>query len=139
MNKLIEGYDIGPNRAKNAADFELKRFSEEDVKRILAQLRPLEDISGSNNPCGPVFNRWTGLPAWMIGTIWGLKSIGIACLLPIQIGAAIAFVSKGRLAPIWKELPIPTVELFDWLSDSSTFVKVPLKLVEDSISKKAAL
>ncbi|KAA8564869.1 hypothetical protein MFRU_008g02880 [Monilinia fructicola] len=139
MNKLIEGYDIGPNRARNVAENALIKFSEEDVRRILAQLESLPRTPGSNNPCGPVFNRYSPFPMWMNVLLWSLRSIGIVCLLPIEIGAAAVLLSRGRFAPIWKEIPRPSIEIISWASEFSTFIKAPLELVESSIEREAAL
>ncbi|KAB8290814.1 hypothetical protein EYC80_008451 [Monilinia laxa] len=139
MNKLIEGYDIGPKRARYMADIALMKFSEEDVKRILSQLESLPKIPGSNNPCGPVFNRYSPFPIWVHVFLWSLRSIGIVLLLPGQVGATAVLLTRGRFAPIWKEIPRPSIELISWASEFYEFIKAPLELVEKSIEREAAL
>ncbi|KAI9643856.1 hypothetical protein NHQ30_007207 [Ciborinia camelliae] len=139
MNELIEGYGIGPNRARYVAESALKKFSQEDVRRILSQLKPLPNTPGSSNPCGPVFNRYVPFPLWMNVLLWSLRSLGIVCLLPIQVGAAAVLLSRGRIAPIWKEIPRPSIELIAWAGEFYKFIKAPLRLVEESIRREAAL
>ncbi|KAF8859918.1 hypothetical protein BDZ45DRAFT_672854 [Acephala macrosclerotiorum] len=136
---LIESYDIGPNRAKQNANYELQRLNIEDVRRILQCLEPLKRIPGSNNPCGPVFNRHVGIPIYMRATLWSIMSLGTAFLLPIQAGAAVVLLFRGHFRAIWKELPRPTFDLIDWARDMMSFVKAPLHLVKKSIEQKAAL
>ncbi|CZR58591.1 uncharacterized protein PAC_08483 [Phialocephala subalpina] len=136
---LIESYDVGPNRAKKNANYELERLSIEDVRRILNCLEPLKRIPGSNNPCGPVFNRHDGIPFYMRAILWTIPSLGTACLLPFQAGAAIALLFRGHFRAIWKEVPRPTFDLIDWARDMMSFVKAPLHLVKKSIEQKAAL
>ena len=46
---------------------------------------------------------------------------------------------RRRFKAIWKELPIPTVLLFNWSSNIFNFVKAPQSLIRKSVSKKAAL
>jgi hypothetical protein len=139
LAEVIETYGIGPNRARLNANFELQRFSIDDVRRILDRLQPLERLKGSSNPCGPVYNRHVGFPLWMRATLWSMVSIGTMFLLPVQIGAAIVLVVRGRFQAIWKELPVPTYELTSWRQDILSFVKAPLELVRLSVENEAAL
>ncbi|QSZ32962.1 hypothetical protein DSL72_002545 [Monilinia vaccinii-corymbosi] len=139
MNKLIEAHGIGPHRARYVAESALAKFSQEDIRRILSQLETLPQIPGSNNPCGPVFNRYSPFPIWVHVLLWSIRSMGIVCLLPIQAGAAAVLLARGRFAPIWKQIPRPSIELVSWASEFDTFIKAPVKLVEESIQRGAAL
>ena len=136
---LIQSYDIGPNRAKQNANYELQRISIDDVRRLLDCLEPLKRVSGSNNPCGPVFNQYKGIPVYMLATLWTIMSLGTAFLFPFQAGAAVVLLFRGHFRAIWKELPRPTFDLIDWARDMTSFVKAPLHLVKKSIEQKAAL
>lgn len=136
---LIQSYDIGPNRARINAGFELQRFDIDDVRRILDGLQPLETIKGSNNPCGPRFNRHVGIPIWMRALLWTLMLAGTTLLVPIQVGATMLLVFRGRFSAIWKELPVPTYKLLAWGQEMTSFIKAPLDLVKESVRRGAAL
>lgn len=139
MIQLIQRYDIGPNRARHNVNSQLQRFSIDDVRRILESLQPLERIYGSNEPCGPLFNRHVRLPLWMRGTLFAMVSIGTALLVPFQAGASVVLFFRGQFSAIWKELPRPTFDLIAWARDMVSFVKAPLYLVRKSIEQGAAL
>lgn len=127
------------HRATRAAADELRRFSPEDVALILAQLHPEQQIPGNNYPCGPSFNRYSSLPLWAHATIGTLLATGALALLPLQLGAAVCLLFKGRWRALWREVPTPTILLFSWGICLSSYVKAPSHLVEQSIQAGAAL
>lgn len=126
-------------RATRAAADELRRFSPEDIALILAQLHPEKRIPGNNDPCGPSFNRYSSLPFWAHATIGTLLATGTLALLPLQLGAAVCLLFKGRWRPLRREIPMPTILLFSWGMGLSSYVKAPRHLVEQSIQAGVAL
>jgi hypothetical protein len=136
---LIQRHEIGPDRAERNANGELQRFGIDNVRRILDCLEPLKNIPGSNNPCGPDYSHYVRVPIWMRFTLWGMMFFGTTFLLPIQAGSAIVLLFRGRLKPIWQELPRPTFDLIDWAQDMMSFVKAPIHLVKKSVQQGAAL
>lgn len=93
--ELIQQFDIGLNRARQNASPQLQKFSTDDIRRILECLEPLKRVSGSNEPCGPLFNRHVRVPLWMRGTLLAMVSIGTSLLIPFQTGAAIVLFFQG--------------------------------------------
>ncbi|KIN07092.1 hypothetical protein OIDMADRAFT_174120 [Oidiodendron maius Zn] len=136
---LIVSYDIGFHQATRNAEFELRGFSIDDIKRILNCLEPLKKTLGSREPCGPVFNRHQDIPLWQSSFIWSFLLLGAASLLPFQLGAGVILLCKGHISAVRKELPVPTSLLFGWYRNLLTYVKAPLPMVRESIQRKAAL
>jgi len=117
----------------------MQQFTTGDIRRILNCLEPLQSNLGSNAPCGPYFFRHTGIPIWMRSTLWGMMFFGTAFLLPLQAGAAMVLLFRGRFKPIWQELPRPTFDLINWAQDQMSFVKAPIHLIKKSVEQGAAL
>lgn len=130
------------HRANRVAADELRRFSSEDVALILAQLHPEKQTPGSNNPCGPSFNRCSSLSLDSLrayATIGALLVTGTLTLLPPQLGAAVCLLFKGRWRALWREIPTPTIQLFSWVRGLYSYVKAPPSLAEQSIQAGVAL
>jgi hypothetical protein len=106
---LIQKHEVGLNRPKEIADYELQRFGIRDVQRILDCLHTLERVPGSRDICGPPFNRYEKVPIWMSATLLAMETFGIVALFPFQVGAAVVLIFRGHFKPIWTELPRPTV------------------------------
>ncbi|KAJ9144092.1 Monocarboxylate transporter [Pleurostoma richardsiae] len=136
---LLVAQDIGFNRSTRAIDNGLQYFSVDDLRRFVACLAPLERIPGSREPCGPPFNRHTRIPVWMTALVWSFVAVGTVALLPVQIGAGMALLSKGRWKAISEELPRPNLQMINWYWDLTTFIKAPLRLVRESVARGAAL
>lgn len=140
---LIQRYE--PNiaiRAERVASIELSKWTAEEVLGIMEQLVPRANRKGSNEPCGPEYNRLDKSLASrsrLHFEIWSFMAIGTVFLLPIQIGAAFYLLVHGRFSAIWRELPKPTTLLFDWSTGLHAFVKAPIPLVKRSIELDMAL
>ncbi len=106
---------------------------------MLEQLTPNMKKAGSREPCGPEFNRHSSLFTWMQFPIWAMFAIGFGILLPMQAYGVIYLGLHGRFKAIRKELPVPTVLLFNWSTNMFSFVKAPRSLIRKSVSEKAAL
>ena len=128
-----------PNSADRISRNELKTWTVEEVGRVLEQLTPKMKKAGSREPCGPEFNRHSSLFTWMQIPVWTMFAIGFSILIPMQAYGVIYLGLRGRFKAIWEELPVPTVLLFNWLSNLFNFVKAPRSLIRKSVSEKAAL
>lgn len=126
---LIIKHEVSASRAARTAKQELRQFALEDVRRILDYLEPLPEIPGNWYPCGPVFYKHRQLHLWIRGIILSAFLIAGAVVLPLQLGAGLAFVCKGRFSALWRELPAPTRLMIDGYRSFSDFVKAPLDLV----------
>ncbi|KAH8821441.1 monocarboxylate transporter [Xylogone sp. PMI_703] len=126
------------NRAKRVAAIELCRFSPEEVSLILAQLHPEINRPGNNDACGPVFN---GAPAppWLHAVVDGMLATGTVMLIPLQLGAAVGYMAKGRFKDILTEVPKPTANLWSWGRGLMAHVKASPQLVQESLEPGVAL
>jgi hypothetical protein len=136
---LIQKHEVGLNRPKEIADYELQRFGIRDVQRILDCLHTLEGVRGSLNICGPWFNCYKKVPMWMSATLLAIKTFGIVAIFPVQVGAAVVLIFRGHFKSIWKELPRPMFDMINWCRDDMSYVKALIHLVKKSIEQGAAL
>jgi hypothetical protein len=139
LESLINSYEIPSWRATQYSEFGLENFSREDLKRILDSITPRPRIKGSNEPCGPLYYKWVGVPLWMHGLLWSMAITGMVLLLPFQSAATTIAFFTGRIRPAWREIPSPTFQLVSWARNMTAFIKAPLGLIKASIAQKAAL
>ncbi|KAK3169918.1 hypothetical protein OEA41_009302 [Lepraria neglecta] len=140
ISNLIQRHEPSiTHRATRVANHELSTWTVEQVAGVMERLTPRPKRAGSNEPCGPEFNRHSPIFKWLQIPVWSIFAIGTSLLVPMQLSASIYLLAHGRLEPIWKELPTPTLELFDWSRHIFTFVKAPLYMVRKSIEQEAAL
>ena len=139
-SELIQRHSTNiAHRANRVAADELCKFPPAEIGFILSQLDPEKRILGSNDPCGPCFNRYSGLPLWAHVAIYSMLATGSLTLLPLQLGAAVCLLLKGRWRAIWKEIPTPTNRLLSWGLGMFHYTKAPLTLVERSVQEGGAL
>lgn len=137
--RSIVAREIDESRASRVTDEELQGWHMEDVKAILDQLSPPLNLLGSKEPCGPRFNQLQGMSISMRLLLYGMRSTAILWLIPIQLGATMYLICKGRSSAIWKEVPAPTLDMMSWCSEYFTFIKAPIRLIVSSTEQKKAL
>lgn len=128
-----------PDIADRVSKDELKLWTVEEVEGVLEQLAPRMKKAGSSEPCGPEFNVHSSLFKWMRIPVWSMFAIGNGILVPMQVYAVLYLLLHRRFKAIWKELPVPTILLFNWSSSMFSYVKAPPKLLRKSVQQQAAL
>ncbi|KAL9134762.1 MAG: hypothetical protein Q9175_004052 [Cornicularia normoerica] len=138
--KLIKSREpYHPHSADRVSKVELKTWTVEEMEGVLEQLAPRMKKAGSNEPCGPEFNRHSSLFKWMRIPFWSMFAIGFGILVPMQVYGFVHLLLHRRFKAIWKELPVPTILLFNWSSSTFSFVKAPPTLIRKSVQQQAAL
>jgi hypothetical protein len=111
-SELIQRHStIFTHRANRVAADELRNFSSVEVAFILSQLHPEKQIPGNNDPSGPCFNRYSVIPLWAQAEAYSMLATGALTLIPLQVGAAVYLLFKGRWRAIWREILTPTTLL----------------------------
>ena len=131
--------DYITRRAIQASKDELRSFTVDEVESILKQISPRLKKAGSYALCGPDFNRHDPIVKWLQIPVWILFATGAILLLPMQLYALLRLLVLGRFKAIWKELPVPTVLLFQWCKSLDCWVKAPLSMIRKSVKQKSAL
>jgi len=140
ISDLIQSHEDNiTHRANSVSEYELSTWTVKEVAGVLEQLTPRPRKAGSDEPCGPEFNRHSSIFRWLQIPIWSMFFIGAGWLVPMQLYATIHLLIHGRFKAIWRELPVPTVLLFNWSSSMFTFVKAPLSVIRKSAQQQAAL
>lgn len=137
---LIQSHEENiTHRARLASEYDLKSFTVAEVAGVLEQLSPRPKKKGSNEPCGPEFNRYNPQVRWLQLIVWIIFAAGSTLLLPTQLYALLRLSMHGRYRAIWKKLPVPTVLLFNWSRSISAWVKPPLPMIRKSVQQRSAL
>ena len=142
--KEIQKYESNIEiRSKRVAKYELRSWELPEVTALMERLTPRPNIAGSDEPCGPLFNRHDGrfTYAIMLG-VWSTCVAGCVLYFPFQLIGSLWLLVRGRLRPIWEILPRPTAMLLKMpnkVMAHLSYVKAPWPLVEKSIGERAAL
>ena len=126
------------NRSLSVAEHELRSWSVLEVAAVMEQLTPLPRISGSNQPCGPLFNQYSSRLRTKCA-IWALLVTGCLVNLPFQIFGMVWLIIHGRMKAIPELIPQPTVRLLKTIPLEISYIKAPISLIVQSIQEMAAL
>ncbi|KAG6986493.1 monocarboxylate transporter [Physcia stellaris] len=141
--ELIQEYERNiAVRARRVSKMELNSWTVEEVKGIMDRLVPRSGQLGSDEPCGPAFNRISKNLRSKLQSRLGIYAIiatTAGFLMPIQIWVTVSLLLRCKFSAIWRELPKPTVLLFDFFTGLDSFVKPPMSMVRESIEREEAL